>query len=144
MIYLLDVNVLLALFDPVHEHHELAHQWFKGKKNWASCAITELGFMRISSNPAYPGRLGKIEDLSKMFQEFCQFTSHVYWEKMPSLHKNKGIQWKEVGSHQNLTDLYLLNLAQTHQGKLATLDHKIKVSLLKQGSQYVEWIGKSL
>ena len=25
---LLDVNVLVALFDPDHVHHELAHDWF--------------------------------------------------------------------------------------------------------------------
>jgi uncharacterized protein len=26
--YLLDVNVLLSLSDPMHIHHEPAHQWF--------------------------------------------------------------------------------------------------------------------
>jgi hypothetical protein len=26
--YLLDVNVLLALSDPMHIHHEAAHRWF--------------------------------------------------------------------------------------------------------------------
>jgi uncharacterized protein len=25
---LLDVNVLVALFDPDHVHHEAAHRWF--------------------------------------------------------------------------------------------------------------------
>lgn len=140
MTYLLDVNVLLALFDPVHEHHERAHLWFEGKRNWASCAITELGFLRISANPAYPGRLGEIHDLSKMFQEFCKSSSHVYWEKMPSIYNHRGVQWKEIESHRHLTDLYLLSLAQMNKGKLATFDRKMKVSLLKQGSQVVEWI----
>jgi predicted nucleic acid-binding protein len=27
---LLDVNVLIALVDPRHVHHELAHRWFAG------------------------------------------------------------------------------------------------------------------
>ena len=30
-IYLLDVNVLLALSDPMHIHHEAAHRWFAAK-----------------------------------------------------------------------------------------------------------------
>jgi predicted nucleic acid-binding protein len=25
---LLDVNILVALFDPMHVHHEAAHEWF--------------------------------------------------------------------------------------------------------------------
>ena len=27
-VYLLDINVLLALLDPMHLHHEPSHQWF--------------------------------------------------------------------------------------------------------------------
>jgi len=27
--FLLDVNVLIALFDPLHVQHEAAHQWFE-------------------------------------------------------------------------------------------------------------------
>ena len=49
--YLLDVNVLLALCDPMHVHHEAAHRWFaeKGSQAWATCPITENGFVRIAS-----------------------------------------------------------------------------------------------
>ncbi len=46
--FLLDINVLLALSDPWHIHHEAAHQWFaqKGKKSWATCPLTENSFIR--------------------------------------------------------------------------------------------------
>ncbi len=52
---LLDVNVLLALFDPDHIHHEAAHRWFARSREsgWASCPLTENGVVRILSNPAY-------------------------------------------------------------------------------------------
>jgi predicted nucleic acid-binding protein len=52
--YLLDVNVLLALAWPSHEFHASAHHWWIGSgKRWATCALTELGFIRLSSNPSF-------------------------------------------------------------------------------------------
>ena len=53
---LLDVNVLIALFDSAHLHHEAAHVWFAGNsaRGWRTCPITENGFLRILSHPGYP------------------------------------------------------------------------------------------
>jgi uncharacterized protein len=52
---LLDVNVLVALFDPDHVHHEAAHGWFAANRaaGWATCPLTENGLIRVLSNPAY-------------------------------------------------------------------------------------------
>src|SRR5258708_12051792 len=51
MKYLLDVNVLLALTWPNHELHQATHQWWRAsRKIWATCAITEMAFIRLSSN----------------------------------------------------------------------------------------------
>ena len=38
MTYLLDVNVLIALIDPGHVQHEIAHDWFlrDGLSAWAN------------------------------------------------------------------------------------------------------------
>jgi len=54
--YLLDINVLVALFDAAHVHHEAAHRWIAavGNSSWATCPITENGCVRVLSNPAYP------------------------------------------------------------------------------------------
>lgn len=51
--FLLDVNVLIALLWEPHVHHAAAQQWFAthGKKGWSTCATTELGFARALSNP---------------------------------------------------------------------------------------------
>lgn len=53
---LLDINVLLALAWPNHQNHAAAHGWFarESRHGWATCAFTQLGFVRPSSNPAYP------------------------------------------------------------------------------------------
>jgi uncharacterized protein len=49
---LLDVNVLIALAWPNHVHHNPARSWFEASSSdgWATTPVTELGFVRISSN----------------------------------------------------------------------------------------------
>jgi predicted nucleic acid-binding protein len=51
----LDVNLLVALFDPDHIHHETAHDWFSDNASdgWATCPMTENGFVPVLANPAY-------------------------------------------------------------------------------------------
>jgi hypothetical protein len=49
---LLDINVLLALAWPHHQFHAAASRRFQASRDqWATCALTQLGFIRISSNP---------------------------------------------------------------------------------------------
>ena len=72
--FLLDINVLLALSDPLHIQHEAAHQWFaqEGKKSWATCPLTENGFVRIASHPQYPNRPGDALMVLAILRKFCQ------------------------------------------------------------------------
>jgi predicted nucleic acid-binding protein len=52
---LLDVNVLLALAWPNHQFHAAALRELQPRRGrWATCALTQLGFIRLSSNPALP------------------------------------------------------------------------------------------
>ena len=53
---LLDVNMLIALCDSMHVHHQAASQWFKreSKSGWVTCPITENGFVRVMGQNAYP------------------------------------------------------------------------------------------
>jgi predicted nucleic acid-binding protein len=41
---LLDVNVLVALLVPEHQHHDAAIEWFAAEANqgWATCAVQSL------------------------------------------------------------------------------------------------------
>ncbi|MEP7352122.1 MAG: VapC toxin family PIN domain ribonuclease, partial [Acidobacteriota bacterium] len=54
---LLDVNVLIALLWPDHVHRTPAREWFLPNRHagWATCAITESGFVRISRLCPVPG-----------------------------------------------------------------------------------------
>ena len=49
---LLDVNVLLAIAWPNHQFHASAIAAVSPQNRWATCALTQLGFIRLSSNPA--------------------------------------------------------------------------------------------
>jgi len=73
MIALLDVNVLVALFDPNHTLHEPAHRWFETEREsgWATCPITENGLVRVLSNPKYPGRQTTVRDASSTKSMTC-------------------------------------------------------------------------
>ncbi len=49
---LLDVHVLVALAWPDHGHHGAARRWFGAHhgEGWATCSVTEAGFIRVSSS----------------------------------------------------------------------------------------------
>ena len=50
---LLDVNALLALAWPKHQFHDAILERLERRPapRWATCALTQLGFVRLSSNP---------------------------------------------------------------------------------------------
>ena len=56
---LLDINVLIALLDAQHVHHQQATRWMTENIDggWASCPLTQNGVIRIMSQPAYPNAL---------------------------------------------------------------------------------------
>lgn len=129
-IALLDVNVLVALFDPDHVHHEAAHQWLgeNRREGWATCPITENGLVRILSNPAYGASPETRGAIVRRLGEFCASGGHVFWADEISLCDKTLFRWTASVSHRNLTDVYLLGLARSRAGRLATFDRHIPVA----------------
>ncbi|MGB0679676.1 MAG: TA system VapC family ribonuclease toxin [Polyangiales bacterium] len=127
--YLLDVNLLISLFDPMHVHHEAAHSWFahRGQRSWATCPLTENGFVRVLSNPAYPNRSHPVREMVEALGVFKQRhpRSHVFWPDTVSLTDTNRFAAAQIQGHKQLTDVYLLGLCQAQGGVLATLDHRI-------------------
>ncbi len=142
MIYLLDVNVLVALAWPSHTHHRIAQAWFRrhGRLGWASCPITQTGFVRISSNPKFIDGVVSPSGAIVLLDEVMQTTRHTFWPDDLSLVSNLSQEdepscfWPHVAGHRQVTDAYLLALAQKHQGKLATLDKGIR-TLIQDATQ---------
>ena len=65
---LLDINVLLALLDADHVDHRRAQDWISGEiqHGWASCALTQNGFVRIISQPRYPSPVSPFEAVERL------------------------------------------------------------------------------
>ena len=125
-IALLDVNVLVALFNPDHVHHEAAHAWFSANRSygWATCPLTENGLVRILANVAYTGGHESTLSIRKRLDAFCLSGNHVFWPDQLSLREERCFRLAGV-THGQITDVYLLGLAAENEGRLATFDRRI-------------------
>ena len=132
MVALLDVNVLVALFDPNHIHHLTAHDWFAGasEQGWITCPLTENGLIRMLSNPRYPGRRTTVHDAARRLKMFCGTRQHRFWEDSLSV-LGEAVQTQRIQGHRQLTDVYLLALAVAHSGRLVTFDTGLSVSAVR-------------
>jgi uncharacterized protein len=128
---LLDVNLLVALFDGAHVHHEAAHDWFAEARfdGWATGAITENGFVRVLSNPA-SGVTERAPAIIESLRKFCASGDHVFWTDRVSL-RDPLFELSVAQGHRQLTDIYLLGLATAMGGVLATFDRTIPVRAVR-------------
>ncbi len=127
---LLDVNVLVALFDPDHVHHEPAHEWFAANRaaGWATCPITENAVVRILSNVAYRDPPEPPAGIVRRLKTFCASGQHVFWPDEISLRDEHVFASNRPVTHRQLTDVYLLGLATRKNGRLATFDRSIPLA----------------
>ncbi len=125
---LLDVNILTALLWPAHEHHDVAHRWFRGRSNarWASCSLTQLGFVRIVSNPVFSSDALSPTAAAALLAENLAHPGHQFWTE--SLQVPVAIKDVETAIHgyRQLTDAYLLALASRRRSVLATFDRGLR------------------
>lgn len=126
---LLDVNVLVALFDPDHVHHDAAHDWFAANRaaGWATCPLTENGLVRILSNVAYSTVHESPAEILRRLTALCASGDHVFWGDEISLRDATFFKAALPVSHRQVTDVYLLGLAKSNDGRLATFDRTIPI-----------------
>jgi len=143
MTFLLDVNVLVALIDPAHVQHDAAHDWFAkhGKKAWATCPLTENGVMRIVGNARYPNSPGTPAAVAQLMTGLCALPGHVFWPDDISLLDTKKLDAMRILNSAQVTDSYLLALACTHGGKLATFDRRLVTDAVRGGAKGLHLIG---
>lgn len=141
---LLDVNVLVALFDADHVHHELAHDWFADERHhgWATCPITEIGLVRVLSNPAYSPVAERPGQILERLATFCASGHHSFWPDIISLLEPTAVRTPLAATHRQLTDVYLLALAVQRESRLATFDQHLPLSAVAGcGPEHVAIIG---
>lgn len=127
--YLLDTNVLIALLWPSHVQHDRAVKWFARQraKGWATCPLTEAGFVRIVSNPAFSRDAVTPREAAGLLAANTVAKDHAFWpDELPFAEAVAFAGTRLVG-HQQTTDAYLLGLALRRGGLLATLDERIAV-----------------
>ena len=129
---LLDVNVVVALFDPNHIHHDPAHQWFAEHRasGWATCPLTENGVIRVLSNPAYSSVAERPQEVARRLAAFTASGGHVFWPDDVSVSDTR--LFGLTAGHRQLTDVYLLGLATAHGGCLATFDRSVPLKSVRQ------------
>ena len=119
MKYLLDVNVLVAMHHTNHPEHGILHAWLTGQTptQFSSCAICDLGFIRVSMNVYNFTREVAERELANMRK--LNVPGYIDTTPPPRL-----ARW--VLSHKHTTDAYLCQLAAANGMKLATFDTSIK------------------
>lgn len=135
-VYLFDINVLIALTWPSHIHHAQAHEWLSAHAHakWATCPMTQCGFVRISSNPKIIAEAVSVRDALQKLAQITSMKHHVFWSDTLSL---SDLDEKiNIYGHQQVTDVYLLALAMKHGGRLVTLDKRIQSLLEKPAQQH--------
>lgn len=140
--YLLDVNVLIALIDPAHVLHDAAHEWFSvhGNKTWATCPLTENGVLRIVGNPRYPNSPGSPAAVAPIVAGLRALPGHAFWPDDVSLLDEAVVEAGQLADTAQVTDSYLLALARSHGGWLATFDKRLVTGAVRGGADSLHLI----
>jgi toxin-antitoxin system PIN domain toxin len=139
---LLDLNILLALLWPAHEHHEAAHRWSEARRNrrWATCAITELGLIRLITNPSISRDALSPADALVLLSSNLAHEHHEFWIEDLSVAEALDAVPRKLQGNKQVTDAYLLALANHHHGVLATFDRAIETLAAGWGTSALEMV----
>lgn len=129
---LLDANLLLALAWPSHQFHAQAHHWFAAhsKQGWATCAFTQVAFIRLSSNPAYSPDAVQPQDAARLLQQWTKHKAHRFWNSPPA---DSPVIYSYALGHQQVNDAWLVEVVRQNKGKLATLDARLSAHATESG-----------
>ncbi|MCH7875398.1 MAG: PIN domain-containing protein [Gemmatimonadetes bacterium] len=127
MAVLLDVNVLIALAWPNHVHHAAAVAWFTAHRDggWATCPVTESGFVRVSSNTHVIPEAKRPAEAIAVLRALTALNGHRFWSDDVSFCQSSFIAPARIVSHGQVTDAHLVALALHRQGRLATFDRRM-------------------
>jgi toxin-antitoxin system PIN domain toxin len=122
---LLDVNALVALAWDSHIHHAPARTWFAANaaNGWATCPLTESGFVRVSSNPTVlPSALG-VEEARRVLALLRVIGSHRFLADDVSMTDD---DLPPLVGHRQVSDARLLTLARRNGMRIITFDGGIR------------------
>ena len=134
---LLDVNVLIALLDADHLHHEAARRWLRDniREGWATCPLTENGCVRIMAQSTYPNHL-PAPLVAERLRQATSSAHHEFWPDSVSLLSPGAADWSRLIGPRQITDIYLLALAVAHRGRFVTFDARIDSRAVPGGENH--------
>jgi toxin-antitoxin system PIN domain toxin len=118
---LLDVNALVALAWDSHVHHVTMRGWFAANRSagWATCPITESGFVRVSSNPkVLPSPIG-VDAARGVLAALRSLEGHRFLLDDVSI---ADADIPVIAGHRQVTDAHLVALARRRGTRLVTFD----------------------
>ena len=135
--YLLDANALIALLWPAHAHHRPAMAWFIAARGegWCTCALTQAAFVRVVSQPAFHSPAVSVDDASRLLTQNLTASDHRFLPVDVALldvlqHCTGGV----VG-HRQITDAWLITLANKRGARVATFDRRMSSLLATDGER---------
>jgi toxin-antitoxin system PIN domain toxin len=125
---LVDVNVLFALVWPRHEDHEAAHAWFSaaGGKAWATSPLTQLGVLRLLTNPSVTKDTVGAASALAIVREATGHAGHAFWDLDRRAVAGLDACVSRLRGYRQWTDAALLMQATGHDGVLVTFDKGVK------------------
>jgi uncharacterized protein len=142
MPYLLDVNVLIALLDANHVHHDRAMSWFHAgpQNDWLSCPTTQNGTIRVMSGSRYSPTAFSPAAVAERLQLLMDETVHRFIADDISLLDAGRLDQNGLRRRSQITDAYLLALAVSNGAHLATMDDRLSASLVTDGNDHLHRI----
>lgn len=128
MIALPDINVLLALAWSNHSHHDAAHAWFgeAAAGGWATCVLTQSGFLRLSMNPQIVGVALDFGTARGLLAQLAEHADHRYLDRAPAL---EGEVFEAIGArvrgYRQISDATLVYFARMHGLQVVTFDQAL-------------------
>jgi hypothetical protein len=124
---LLDVNTLVALAWPNHVHHDEAARWFRNHRDdgWATCPLTESGFVRVCANPRISGGTVTPGAAIELLARLRRMGDHSFWEDGISIVTSEYVPRDRLHGYAQVADAHLVALARARGGTLVTFDRGI-------------------
>lgn len=127
MTALADINILVALAWPNHVHHVPARRWFEqeSSRGWATCPLTESGFVRVSSNARAVVHAVTPGEAIELLRRLREWPGHSFLNDDVSLVTSPLVARAMLVGHQQVSDAHLLAVSLRHGARLVTFDRSI-------------------
>lgn len=114
MSHLLDVNFLIACGWESHAEYIRANRWLSAAKSFATCPISEMGFLRVSLSPAYGA---SFEDAMAALRAITGMRTYRFLRDA-----TRAQSLPTVSTSKDVTGAHLVHVARRYRLKLATFD----------------------